>query len=72
MSPGPIETPIFGKMGVSAEEAAGIKGMMQQSVPLKRLGTPEEVSKAALFLASDDSTYLLGAKIRIDGGFALN
>lgn len=57
---------------MSAEEAAGVKGMMQQGVPLKRLGTPEEVSRAALFLASDDSTYLLGAKIRIDGGFALN
>jgi NAD(P)-dependent dehydrogenase (short-subunit alcohol dehydrogenase family) len=72
VSPGPIETPIFGKMGITAEEVAGIKGMMQQGVPLKRLGTPEEVSKAALFLASDDSSYLLGAKIRIDGGFALN
>ncbi len=72
LSPGPIETPIFGKMGISAEEVAGIKGMAQQGVPLKRLGTPEEVAKAALFLASDDSSYLLGAKIRIDGGFALN
>lgn len=72
VSPGPIETPIFTKMGMSAEEAEGVKGMMQQSVPLKRLGTPEEVARAALFLASDDSTYLLGAKIRIDGGFALN
>ncbi len=72
VSPGPIETPIFSKMGMSAEEAAGVKGMMQQGVPLKRLGTPEEVARAALFLASDDSTYLLGAKIRIDGGFALN
>jgi NAD(P)-dependent dehydrogenase (short-subunit alcohol dehydrogenase family) len=72
VSPGPIETPIYTKMGMSPEQAAGMKGMMQQSVPLKRLGTAEEVARAALFLASDDSSYLLGAKIRIDGGFALN
>ena len=52
VSPGPIETPIFGKMGVSVEEAEGMKGMMQSLVPLKRLGTADEVARAALFLAS--------------------
>jgi NAD(P)-dependent dehydrogenase (short-subunit alcohol dehydrogenase family) len=41
-------------------------------VPLKRLGTAEEVARAALFLASADSSFLLGAKVRIDGGLALN
>jgi NAD(P)-dependent dehydrogenase (short-subunit alcohol dehydrogenase family) len=72
VSPGPIETPIFGKMGVSAEQVDGMKDMMQSLVPLKRLGTADEVAQAALFLASADSSFLLGAKVRIDGGLALN
>ena len=72
VSPGPIETPIYEKMGLPEEQIAGFKGMMSEQVPVKRFGSAEEVAKAALFLASDDSSYLLGSKIRIDGGFALN
>jgi NAD(P)-dependent dehydrogenase (short-subunit alcohol dehydrogenase family) len=72
VSPGPIETPIYEKLGMAAAETAGFKETMAGMVPLKRMGAPEEVAKAALFLASDDSSYLLGSKIRIDGGFALN
>ena len=72
LSPGPIETPIFGKMGVSADQADEMKGMMQSMVPLKRLGSADEVAQAALFLASADSSFLLGAKVRIDGGLTLN
>ena len=55
-----------------ADQVDGFKGMMSELVPVKRFGSAEEVAKAALFLASADSSYLLGAKIRIDGGFALN
>ena len=72
VSPGMIETPIYAKLGMSTDQVAGLKGMMVDMVPVKRIGTAEEVAKAALFLASDDSSYLLGSKIRIDGGFALN
>ena len=72
VSPGPIETPIYDKLGMPAEQTAGFKDTMAGLVPIKRMGAPEEVAKAALFLASDDSSYLLGSKIRIDGGFALN
>jgi NAD(P)-dependent dehydrogenase (short-subunit alcohol dehydrogenase family) len=72
VSPGPIETPIYDKMGMAVEQTAGFKDMMAGMVPVKRMCTAEEVAKAALFLASDDSSYLLGSKIRIDGGFALN
>ncbi len=72
VSPGPIETPIYGKLGMPADQVAGFKGMMSELVPVKRFGSAEEVAKAALFLASADSSYLLGSKIRIDGGFALN
>ena len=72
VSPGPIETPIYDKLGMPAEQVDGFKGMMSDLVPVKRFGSAEEVAKAALFLASPDSSYLLGSKIRIDGGFALN
>ena len=72
VSPGPIETPIYDKLGMPAEQVSGFKGMMSELVPVKRFGAAEEVAKAALYLASDDSSYLLGSKIRIDGGFALN
>jgi NAD(P)-dependent dehydrogenase (short-subunit alcohol dehydrogenase family) len=72
VSPGPIETPIYGKLGMPQDQVEGFKGMMSELVPVKRFGSAEEVAKAALFLASSDSSYLLGSKIRIDGGFALN
>lgn len=72
VSPGPIETPIYEKMGMPVEQTAGFKEMMAGMVPVKRMGTADEVAKAALFLASDDSSYLLGSKIRIDGGMMLN
>ncbi|HUU71703.1 MAG TPA: SDR family oxidoreductase [Burkholderiales bacterium] len=72
VSPGPIETPIYGKLGMPQDQVEGFKGMMSDLVPVKRFGSAEEVAKAALFLASSDSSYLLGSKIRIDGGFALN
>lgn len=72
VSPGPIETPIYDKMGMAAEQTSGFKDMMANLVPVKRMGTAEEVAKAALFLASDDSSFLLGSKIRIDGGLMLN
>jgi len=72
VSPGPIETPIYEKMGMPAEQTAGFKDTMANLVPLKRMGRAEEVARAALFLASDDSSYLLGSQIRIDGGLMLN
>jgi len=72
VSPGMIETPIYAKLGMSADQVSGFKGMMMDMVPVKRMGAADEVAKAALFLASDDSSYMLGSKIRIDGGFALN
>lgn len=60
--PGPIDTPLFRSM--SEEQKAGyIKG-----VPLGRAGRPEEIAKTALFLASDDSSFITGISIAVDGG----
>lgn len=72
VSPGPIETPIFGKMGMSAEEIEGFKGHMAGMVPMKRLGSPDEVARAVLFLASTDASFVTGGRITVDGGVVLN
>ena len=69
ISPGPIMTPIYAKSGL---DQAGMDGMAQsisQTVPMHRFGDPEEIAKAALFLASDDSSYLTGSDIVVDGGY---
>lgn len=70
VSPGPIETPIYGKMGMSEEQLHGMAEGFTQMVPMKRFGASEEVAKAVLFLASDDSSYVLGEEILVDGGIA--
>ncbi len=62
LSPGPIDTPMFD--GVSDE----VRLTLTNRIPLKRLGRPEEVATAALFLASADSSYVAGAELFIDGG----
>jgi NAD(P)-dependent dehydrogenase (short-subunit alcohol dehydrogenase family) len=55
VSPGPVETPIFGKMGLAPESIDETKRGLSEHVPLKRMGRPEEIAKAVLFLASPDS-----------------
>lgn len=69
LSPGPIATPIFDKMGLPAEQIQGFTEGMKAIVPAKRLGTPEEMANVALFLASSESSYIAGAEIFADGGF---
>ncbi len=69
ISPGPIETPIWGKMtGGSAEQVSAMKDQMAATIPLKRVGRPEEVAAAALFLASGESSFMTGADLPVDGG----
>jgi NAD(P)-dependent dehydrogenase (short-subunit alcohol dehydrogenase family) len=67
VSPGPIATPIWGR-GVDAKEALTRQQKVQQGVPLDRLGTPEEIANTVLFLASDESSYIVGVEILVDGG----
>ena len=68
VSPGPVETPIFGRMGLPVEAVGETKRGFSEQVPLKRMGRPEEIAKAVLFLASSDSSFLLGTEIVADGG----
>lgn len=70
ISPGPVETPIFGRMGVPEEQIEEMKKGFTEMVPLKRMGTPKEVAKATLFLASSDSSFVVGEEIQVDGGMA--
>ncbi|HEU0120924.1 MAG TPA: glucose 1-dehydrogenase [Bryobacteraceae bacterium] len=70
ISPGPIDTPIFGKGGLTSEQVDGFKSSLAQQVPLGRLGAPEEIAKPALFLASDDSSFITGVELTVDGGLA--
>ncbi len=70
ISPGPIETPIFGKVGLSGEQVEGYKAHMIQQVPLGRMGHVDEIAKPALFLASDDSSFITGIELTVDGGLA--
>lgn len=65
LSPGPIQTPGF---DVFAND--DVKNYMKSIVPLGRIGTPDEIAKAALFLASDDSSYVAGIELFVDGGSA--
>lgn len=67
LSPGPIDTPLLGKTGAPADE---IKERFAGTVAIKRLGTMEEMAHAALFLCSDDASYVIGAELFADGGLA--
>jgi NAD(P)-dependent dehydrogenase (short-subunit alcohol dehydrogenase family) len=70
VSPGPIETPIFGKLGLPESAVKDFADQVSTKVPLARFGQPSEVAKAVLFLASDDSSYVLGENLLVDGGMA--
>jgi NAD(P)-dependent dehydrogenase (short-subunit alcohol dehydrogenase family) len=70
VSPGPIETPGLNGIGANAEENAQFKAAMVNGVPMGRLGTSDEIAKAVSFLASDDSSYITGIELFVDGGMA--
>lgn len=70
VAPGPIDTPIWGKTNLPKEVVEGMIAGTKAGNPLHRFGTPEEVARAVLFLASDDSSYILGESLFVDGGSA--
>jgi NAD(P)-dependent dehydrogenase (short-subunit alcohol dehydrogenase family) len=69
VSPGAIATPIHVKMGLSEAETQRYREAFAEKIPMKRVGEAEEIAKAVLFLASSDSSYILGAELVVDGGF---
>lgn len=70
LSPGPIDTPIIDGQFENAADADAMKAEFARLVPLGRLGTAEEMARAVLFLASDDSSYSTGIDLVADGGFS--
>jgi NAD(P)-dependent dehydrogenase (short-subunit alcohol dehydrogenase family) len=70
VSPGSIDTPGLSDLLASAEVGEQRKKMISNSVPLGRLGIPDEIAKAVVFLASDDASYIAGIELFVDGGFA--
>ncbi|KAL1857388.1 hypothetical protein Plec18170_003512 [Paecilomyces lecythidis] len=70
LSPGPIDTPIVETVSKTPEEAAAFRKWAATEVPMGRMGKPQEVAAAAVFLASDESSFSTGMELRVDGGHA--
>ena len=70
VSPGSIDTPGLSDLLASSETGQQRRQMISNSVPLGRLGTPEEIAKAVVFLASDDASYITGTELFVDVGMA--
>jgi NAD(P)-dependent dehydrogenase (short-subunit alcohol dehydrogenase family) len=70
ISPGPINTPGLDGLGQTAGVGDQLKESLLASVPLGRLGTSDEIAKAVVFLASDDSSFVTGTELFVDGGAA--
>ena len=70
ISPGPIDTPIFSNLTQNEEQSEQFKKNIVNTVPMRRMGTPDEVAKVVSFLASDDSSYITGIELFVDGGLA--
>jgi len=70
VSPGSIDTPGLSDLLASSDTGEQRRRMISSTVPLGRFGTPDEIAKAVVFLASDDSSYVTGTELFVDGGFA--
>ena len=70
ISPGPIDTPIFNGLVPSEEQIEQFKTTFVSTIPMGRMGSSDEIAKAVLFLASDDSSYVTGIELFVDGGRA--
>lgn len=68
LSPGPVATPIISKMGVSSAEREQFDAKVASQIPAGRLGLPEEIAAAALFLAGEESRFISGIDLCVDGG----
>ena len=70
VSPGPISTPLYGKLGLPEADLKAMAASIQNQIPAGRLGNPLEIAKAVVFLASDESAFTIGSELVIDGGMS--
>jgi NAD(P)-dependent dehydrogenase (short-subunit alcohol dehydrogenase family) len=68
VSPGPIETPLYGKLGLSESDLKTVAASIKGQVPAGRFGTAHEIARAVVFLASDESAFFVGSELMVDGG----
>lgn len=68
ISPGPISTPLYGKLGFDEKQLQSVAESIRGLVPAGRFGSPAEIASAAVFLTSDESAYMVGGELQIDGG----
>lgn len=71
LSPGPTDTAILAKLGIEPEMRSAFEARMAAAIPLGRMGSADELARAALFLAADASSFVTGINLRVDGGMAL-
>jgi NAD(P)-dependent dehydrogenase (short-subunit alcohol dehydrogenase family) len=70
ISPGPIATPLYSKLGLSQDQLKVVADSIQGQVPAGRFGSPAEIARAVVFLASDEAAFTVGSELLIDGGMS--
>jgi NAD(P)-dependent dehydrogenase (short-subunit alcohol dehydrogenase family) len=70
VSPGSVDTPLYGKLGFSDEQLKAVAASIQAQVPAGRFATPQEIASAVVFLASDESAFAVGTELLLDGGMS--
>ncbi|QNK01329.1 SDR family oxidoreductase [Dyella telluris] len=70
LSPGPVSTPIYGKLGVDAATLETVAAQIQSQIPLGRFGSPEEIAATVLHLTAPESAFIVGTEIVVDGGMS--
>lgn len=70
VSPGPVSTPIYGKMGLPADQLEGLSQHIASQIPVGRFGNPIEIAKAVVHLASSESSFTVGSELVVDGGMS--
>src|SRR5580704_2520875 len=70
VSPGPIETPLYGKLGLAKDDLKAMSETLTTQVPARRFGTAAEIAHAIVFFASDEAAFAVGSELLIDGGMS--
>jgi NAD(P)-dependent dehydrogenase (short-subunit alcohol dehydrogenase family) len=70
VSPGPIETPLYGKLGLDGPTLESVAAEIREEIPLGRFGTPAELASTVLHLCSPESAFIVGTEIIVDGGMS--